>query len=535
MILDPNNPDFWRPEEFCPLTKIRSKSGALVPFKLWDHQRILAAAVWRAYQEKRWLVHVKPRQEGSSTFFTAIATQHACFRSGCLVGILAHKRGAAQQLANIAIRTHKTMHPSIRPRKTPGLKRSLELPDLDSRVLIESVKSEEPMRGHTVQVLLATEISSWSETAGPEAWTSALNAVSDDGGFVIGESTPKYHGDELHQVCLEAEDPDSKWMKVFIPWTMVNEYSLNPHPGWKPSQQVREYWDNHPSLTTGQAYWMNRIGLAKCRNDIVRFQAEYPINELECWALAGDAVYDNERLLKRLNDIDGGTGVMTELHEFESWEEPKPRHKYVIACDPAGSWAKRDKTAIVCLDVNECAQVAEYLGHDEAHRIAKRVVDLANKYNRARVYIEANGVGEAVVSHVLAMGYNNVYFRSTSGRTGKQRSPGWYSNLKTKAQAESYLQELIIDGSMCIRSVRALRQLMNYRGQWSKLNRDSTGGHFDLAAAFALVAWAWRAEVGSGTMTRNKKIDPNVEFRRLLERIERSSYKKSNSRWGEHL
>ena len=77
-IIGPDQPEkFWRPENFCPMTQVRSKSGAYVPFNLWDHQMILAKAVWECYANNKWLVHVKPRQEGSSTFFTNLAYQHA--------------------------------------------------------------------------------------------------------------------------------------------------------------------------------------------------------------------------------------------------------------------------------------------------------------------------------------------------------------------------------------------------------------------------------------------------------------------------
>jgi len=530
-----NHPDFWRPETFCPLTKIRTKSGALKQFHLWDHQKILAAAVWRAYQEKKWLVHVKPRQEGSSTFFTTIATQHACFRSGCFVGILAHKKSAAQQLANIAIRAHKHLPDHIRPRKSAGLKRSLELPELDSTITIESVKSDEPLRGNTVQFLLATEISSWSDTAGPEAWASALSAVSDDGGFVIGESTPKYHGDELHQVCMDAESPDSKWIKVFIPWTLVAEYSTMPRPGWNPTRLVREYWDAHPGLLPEQAYWLQTTGLPKCRNDVVKFKSEYPINEIECWMLSGDAIYDSANLLERLQQIDGGTGVAVETNDYVEWEKPAKNMRYIIACDPAGSWAKKDKFGIEILNVDTCTQVAEYLGHTEAYQIAKKLVALGERYNMARIYVEANGVGEAVLSHLMAIGYKNIYFRSTSGRGGGRRQPGWYCNVKTKAQAEGYLQQLIQDGSITLRSVRGIRQLINYRGQWSKLSRDISGGHFDLASSLAIAAWAWRIECGAGYVARRRPPNPNEAFRRILRKIDGMSTSNQSSRWGDHI
>ena len=536
-IVYPNSPDFWNPEKYCQMNKIRAKSGALVPFNLWDHQRILASAVNLCYDQNKWLVHVKPRQEGSSTFFTCIAAQHAMFRTGCRVGLIAHKKETAKSLSEMAVRFHRNLPKSIKPKKTVGLKRTLEFPALDSRMVVASVKDEEPLRGDTVQVLLATENSKWSETAGPDAWTSALNAVPGKDGFVIGESTPSYHGDQLHEVCMDAENPHSKWLKVFIPWTMVNEYSVEPPPGWVPDAVVREYSDKH-HINARQAFWMQTEGLQKCRNNLERFRAEYPVNELDCWVLAGESIFNSRRLMSMLDRIDRGTGLNIETQEYVEFRPPEEEGRYIIFCDPAGSWAKRDMFGIQILDVENCEQVGEFLGHCEAFKAARMIAKWSKRYNDARIYVESNGVGEAVLSHLLAMGCRNIYHRKSQsmGKSGYARVPGWYSTAKTKAQAISFLQELIEDESLTLYSSRCIRQLLNYRGQWDKLSRDSVGGHYDLAAAMAGAAWAWRIEVG-GKWERRKlseKEQTQRNWRRLMNKIDRSTRTEWNSPWGQH-
>jgi|TARA_R110000824_G_scaffold278612_1_gene466888 hypothetical protein len=536
-IVYPNSPDFWDPEAYCSMNKIRAKSGALIPFKLWDHQRILASAVSLCYDQNKWLIHVKPRQEGSSTFFTCIAAQHAMFRTGCRVGLIAHKKETAKSLSEMAVRFHRHLPQSIKPKKSVGLKRTLEFPALDSRMVVASVKDEEPLRGDTVQVLLATEISKWSETAGPDAWASALNAVPGKDGFVIGESTPSYHGDQLHEVCMDAENPHSKWFKVFIPWTMVDEYSVAPPPSWRPDAVVLEYADKH-KLNAGQAFWMQTEGLQKCRNNLEKFRAEYPVNELDCWVLAGESVFNSRVLMQMLDRIDRGTGLNVETQEYVEFRAPEEENKYVIFCDPAGSWAKRDMFGVQIMDVENCEQVAEYLGHCEAFKAARNLAKWSKRYNDARIYVESNGVGEAVLSHLLAMGCRNIYHRKAQamGRNGYSRVPGWYSTAKTKAQAISFLQELIDDESLTLYSTRCIRQLLNYRGQWDKLSRDSVGGHYDLAASMAGAAWAWRIEVG-GKWERRKlseREQTQRNWRRLMNKIDRTSRTDWNSPWGEH-
>lgn len=536
-LISPDDPDFWNPLKYCPINKIRAKSGALLSFDLWEHQRILAAAVERCYKENKWLVHVKPRQEGSSTFFTCIATQHAMFRTGCRVGLLAHKKDTARSLSEMAVRFHRHLPQSIKPKKSVGLKRTLEFPVLDSRMVVASVKDEEPLRGDTVQVLLATEISKWSETAGPDAWTSALNAVPGAGGFVIAESTPSYHGDQLHEICMDAENPHSKWFKVFIPWTMVQEYSVQPPPHWKPDALVQEYSDKH-HLTGAQAFWMQTEGLQKCRNNLEKFRAEYPINELDCWVLAGESVFNSRKLMAMLERIDKGTGLTIETSKYVEFEAPRKDSRYLIFCDPAGSWSSRDMFGVEVIDIENCCQVAEYLGHAEAFKMSRQIAHLSKRYNNARIYVESNGVGEAVLSHLLASGVRDIYHRKAQvfGKSGYSRVPGWYSTAKTKAQAISFLQELIDDGSLILRSSRCIRQLLNYRGQWDKLSRDSSGGHYDLAAAMAGAAWAWRIEVGARWDKRNVSDAERTQrnWRSVMRRIDRYDRMDSNTPWGTH-
>ena len=519
-IVLPDDPNFWDPNSFLPMLSVRSKSGHIVPFDLWHPQRILAAGVMRAYKERKWICHVKPRQEGSSTFFTALAYQHTAFRPGCRTSILAHKKDTSAYLASMAVRFHKHTPLQIKQKRTPGLKRTLEFPGIDSR-------------------LLATEISSWAENLGADAWTSALNAVSDDGGIVFAESTPKFHGDQMHLISMDSDTPDSKWLKIFIPWTMVDSYAKAPPPHWRPTSVVLDYANKY-TLTPSQAYWMQTSGLEKCRRNLRKFRAEYPINEVDCWTMVGDAVFDSDRLMEILKDIDGNTGLAKETKEFERYETINRHHRYVIAVDPASSWSKRDYTGVVVLDIDTCTVVADYLGHRDAHDMAAWLCTLGVKYNKASIYVESNGVGEAVLSHLVANGYGRIYYRSSNSPLVRSKSgpriPGWHSSMKTKSEAISILQQLIIDGSLSIHSRRLVQQLARYRGQWDKLQRDASGGHFDLVAAMSIAAWAWRYESGKTlSPTMDKRGQALKNWKKLLRRIDGSSDKGFNTPWGKHL
>ena len=541
MIIHPDHPEFWNPERFLPMLQIRTKSRGLQPFNLWDHQRILAASVMQAYAQQKWLVHIKPRQEGSSTFFTGVAFQHAAFRTGCHVAIIGNKKKTAKSLAEIANRFYKSCPLEIRPKRHGKLQRTLEFQDIDSKLDIASCQDDEPLRGETVQMVLGTELSSWQEAGGGEVWASVLNAVPEDGGFFIAESTPKHHGDQLHMLCMDSAKSDSKWLKVCIPWTMVDEYQKDVPPGWKPSKIVQEYWDEYPMITPQQAYWMQISGLQKCNRKIDKFKQEYPINEYDCWAMTGDAVYDQTILRQWIQDIDGGTGLGLETDPWVRFQEPIPADRYIIFCDPASSWSERDHYGVVILNITKCEQAAEYLGHMSAYQMAQNLAKWGRMYNEATIYVEANGVGESVLSHLVDnpnISYRRVFHR-TPNRRGRSRSrtPGWWSSVKTKREAEGFMQQLIEDESITIHSSRSLRQLLTYRGQWAQRARDASGGHYDLATAWAGAAWAYMNHRGSAW--KQKKKDPAIvaaeAFRRLQSRIDGLGRPPKNTPWGNHL
>jgi hypothetical protein len=497
-------------------------------------QRLLSAATVRCYADGKWLVFVKPRKVGSSTFFTGVMTQHACFRRGCYAAVVAHKRKVAQELAMVAIRFHHSMPAEIRPRKTPGLKRSLELPDIDSKLDIASVKDDEPLRGSTgIQALLTTEISSWAEEAGENAWVSTLSNVPKDEGFVVAESTPKHRDDQLHKLWVQSDDPDSKWQKVFAPWTFFEDYAAEPPPSWNPSAVVADYAHRH-GLTPQQAFWMQTDGLANVGGNIDRFRAEFPINEVECWTMTSGRIFNTDILAEILASLDGGTAMANEPHEYAEFKEPEKDHKYLIFCDPAGSWAERDMHGVEIVDIEGCSQVAEYLGHENAFLHARRLADLGMRYNRAIIYVEANGVGEAVLSHLVdGLRYPNVFHRPKD-EGGK---PGWWSSQSRKAEAVSKLDELVNDRSIQLRSRRGINQLIDYRGQWDKLARDASDGHYDLAAALCGAAWAWRNEVGGRYTKRIEDPRAVVErwWKNFLSRTRGQHAQENNTPWGKHL
>ncbi len=536
----PSDEQFWDPAWYLPNMKIRTKMAGIQPFDLLDHQMLMVGAVRRAYAKRRWICHVKARQTGSSTFFTGIVYQHISSRRGCWGAILAHKKGTAKNLAEMANRYWRTSPPWLKPERYGRAVKTLEFPKLESRLDVAAVKDDEPLRGDTIQVLLATELSSWADVGGDDAWVAARNAVPGDGGLIIAESTPRYEGGQLHSVIEESEMPGSKWMTLFIPWTLISEYQREPPPGWRESTLVREYREDFPQVSDAQAFWMQTEGLPKCKNQIERFKSEYPIDISDCWFLNTSTIYDLGRLREMQRRIDGGSGLLADVGEIAVIEKAKANHTYVIACDPASSWSEKDFFGIVVLDCTECSVVAEFLGHRNAFSVAKLLGDWGRAYNDATIFVEANGVGEAVLTHLIDnpnIAYRNTFRRKPSQFTPGSSAliPGWWSSDKTKRQAEGDLQVLLADGSLNIPSLRIIKQLLKYKGDWGRRQRDESGGHYDLAQAVAMAAWAYRRV--RATAWGQAKLSEAEKNRRAWDRVMRElgmAGQVQNTPFGDH-
>lgn len=534
-MLDPRLPvsrqdprEFWDPWYYLQHMTVKPAIGPPVKWQPWSHLRIMTYAFLRVYAEQKWLVHLKARREGSTALCVGVGYQNAAHRAGCTTALLGYKQKSAESMAQVAGRYHKYEPPAWRPARRKGLKRELAFDALDSSIVVAGVKDDEPFRGEGVQFLLANELSSWEEGKSQDAWIAARSAVAEDGGILVVDSTGRFRGDPMHQVWLEAAEPGSPWLRVFIPWTAIERYAREPAPGWQPHPLVEEYRKTH-DITDAQAYWMHTVGLPRAKYNLPNFMAEYPYTADEPFLVTGESIFDALVLTARLREIDGGSGVLAELTEAVEYEPPNPRHRFLIACDPASSFSERDFFGVEVLNINECAQAFEYFGHMTAYAMANLLIQLSDRYGKATIYVEANGVGESVIAFLIAMGAGDRLFWRRDPYGGARPKPGWWSSTGAKAQALGWLQDLIRDGTILLRSQRAISQLLGYRGGWEtgrkydRSARDAEGGHFDLVAALAMCAWAYMDTIQTTGIRPSDQANEDALLADFVNRLERAS------------
>lgn len=496
---------FWDPRWYCQWLTVRPKEGGITPFRLQSQQYLMAEAYLEAMYRGMWLAEVKPRQLGSSTFFTAVVAWQVMWNRGFRACIMGFKDKNALELAKHVVRYFDDLDPNIKrflPPKNKRSVRTLDLPTVSSRVATNSVLEDEPGRGDTNQFALATELSSWEGNKAPGAWKAFRSSVPSTG-MLVAESTPRFVDDPLHLVWQESYQPESRWLRLFIPWFVVPEYWAAPPPGWTPSGIVRDYADKYydrGQLTVGHLYWMERFGLPAVAATkggsatLDAFMSEYPYDELECWIAAGEAIFDRAALIARYDELTDG-GRKRQSPGVEEWyAEVKTGHRYVLAIDPASSFVERDQFGFVLMDVYDFEQVYDRVEHTDAHKAGQVVKALVDKVEMAgaeiKIVVERNGVGEALLLHLVNdLGLGDRVISSRPGRDMTSRPvKGWCSSSFNKTDAVVTAQQWIADGSVTLQSVRLLSQLRAYRDQWSKA-RDKDGGHYDLVAAFCMCCW----------------------------------------------
>lgn len=535
-IIYPDDPRFWDPSWFLPMSAVATKAGPLTQFHQLPHQLILRDRLITAYRESKWIVECKARRAGYTTWFATIGYQHAAFREGCHAAVLSNKKDTTKAAMRAARNFHRNLPDEVRPRANNRLKLTMEFPGVNGEYTVHSVRDEDPLRGDAVHFLIADELSSWMQIGAEDAWVAARSAVPEDGGMIVAVSTPKYDGDPHQLVWREAEEPGSKWIQGFIPWTAIGEYATEPPPRWVESERVRMYREMF-EITDRQAYWMDNRGLALCANSVDKFRAEYPITVADAWALKAEGMFDVGALNRRLKDL-GLEAAPSETEDIVEILPFDPTHKYLVLCDPAGSWSKRDYFGCGVLDMTTLTIAREGRLHGTAWEVAAMLIAWSRAYGNALIVVERNGVGEAVLSHLVSSGYGYVYWSVTdplhaSGGDATSK-PGWWSSAVSRAQAMGFLQAFIADGSFKPSTVRAIRQLLQYAGGWGR-SRDEQRGHFDLVIMMAIGAWMWN-HLGGHIIAPPP--DPRVlaaqRFRRIMDMSLNPSPAGHMTPWGRH-
>ncbi|HVN18287.1 MAG TPA: hypothetical protein VMU05_05920, partial [Dongiaceae bacterium] len=150
-----------------------------------------------------------------------------------------------------------------------------------------------------------------------------------------------------------------------------------------------------------------------------------------------------------------------------------------------------------CAQVIERAsglQCAEWRGHYPPYELARKVIQLGERFGRALVAVERNNHGYGVLAHLKDMEYENLFV--------KDGQEGWPTNVVTRPTMIEILGGTLIEQPSLFHSTRLLGEMKTFVRYPDGHGAAAEGAHDDCVMAMA-IALAVRSETaGKGAGRR---------------------------------
>lgn len=419
-------------------------------------------------------------------FVTALTVPHA----SCAV--VSHETRATQRLLDRVHFYYDSM-PDPKPKTGSESRTEITFPELHSNIYIGTAGARAFSRGDTIRSVLLSELPYYES---PEKILVAIEDAVPLSGELTIEFTP-YGEDNLgYELWRKAREGKSTYKPFFYPWWWTEDYQIPRGSEYALEQDrgVLEYTDEEKELiakhklTESQIRW-RRWKLAEKGG---MFWQEFPEDEVSCFIVVGDPVFDNSiitDLAQACYDGEKHSGGWT------FWFPPKEGTRYTIGVDSSSGAPEGSYAAATCIDdsYNVCATFQARVNPVE---LAKIIHDMGMWYNEAKLVIERNFTGYSVIEQLK--GYPNIANQRdfTTGRVTTLK--GWWSNDQTRTLMMTIAKELL--GKVKIYDINLVRQLRSYR--YIKLKskyREQAQTYDDLAISFML-ALAERKTSGGVSM-----------------------------------
>ena len=294
-----------------------------------------------------------------------------------------------------------------------------------------------------------------------ELWMGLYPTLS-TGGNCIALSTPNGVGNWFHKTYVGAEDESNDFTPTNLPWSV------------------------HPDRDTA---WFDKETRNMSRREIAQ--------ELECnFNMSGETVIhpeDIEKMAALVEQPDYKTGFD---RNFYIWEKFQPENSYLLTADVARGDGK-DYSVFHVVDVTNMKQVAEYQGKPDLDFFAQMIYDAGKSYGECMVVVENNNVGYSVLTKLVEMEYNNIYYSIKSTHeyveqyVAEQRSnsvAGFTTSMKTRPLIIAKFEEFIRNGLINLASPRLLEEIKTF--VWNNGKPEAMRGYNDdLVMAMAIACW----------------------------------------------
>lgn len=441
----------------------------------------------------KWLVVLGPRQSTKSTTTSLAAYFHVAYHPGSYAAIITDTKDRSKDLFRAILNCHDNMPEEY---KSPTIKsRELNQLTFAHNGKIRTLSSEQS----NVGIGRAVDFTQFSE--GPfmedpgELWYGYYPAVTNrKEAALLWESTPApmtRPGAQWYQdLCNEAKMGQGRFIFSFTPYyaSKLNERRWNKD--WTLDKEELRLIERfgpkrgEPISNPGEWRYLTLENLA-FRRAVLRDDPEvrrhpelffvfYPVDPVTCWQQAGGAAIPAHALHRHLTSL---VIPWDPTDGYQEYQDPKEDAIYVIGADPAG-WMGGDQAAFQVLEVwgDEWIQVAEFSSNSVIPvDFARKICEVAERYNDAAVVVENNGVGAGTLAYLeqankpegtvmrdhwgVERRYHvkNLYYH----QRGIKAKPGIPASAKTNKEGLARLIDALMD-TITLRSEILLGQLQTY-------------------------------------------------------------------------
>ena len=149
------------------------------------------------------------------------------------------------------------------------------------------------------------------------------------------------------------------------------------------------------------------------------------------------------------------------------YKDAQVAHSYVISADTAEGNPTSDDSSAHVLDANSLEEVAIQVGKFEPLSFAEHLIKLSEMYNGAKIMVERNNHGHAVIATIREKGKDDLLLRGIDGKYG------WATTSTSKAHMYSEGTALLKAGIPTIHSNSTFLQLVDIEGNTLKAPEGS--------------------------------------------------------------
>jgi hypothetical protein len=423
-----------------------------------------------------WLTVLKGRQAGSTTVCAMSVYPLTAYTPGYTAAMIADKKSRANEVFSRLNICHNRWPTQIRTERRHNETRSYTT-DIDSKVIVESADTEGVGVGLSVDLLVGSELSLWPDAGA--AMSGIMPAmVNRKKSKIVLESTAQpmtaASGQWWKDHYFDSVKGEGRWRAAFFPFW---DSKLNSRPwpkGQKPTLEEIRLLERfgrhdtggvdiygHPGLTLDNLAFRREVfgNDAEIKRNPDLFNVWYPFDDQTCWVSHGLGVVPAHAIDPTLaRQLHAEVSDYNEFPEFWAGGGParyevNPNAVYVMGIDPAGYGM--DHQAFQVLEVWDDAwiQVASFGARMDPNSFMGFALEVAERFNMAKVVIERPGVGQGHAMLARHLKYPNLHY-------DEKGKPGLH-----KVNDEAWLAKLVdalIDGQLILRGADTARQVKDY-------------------------------------------------------------------------